>query len=180
MNTNADAKIKGFVQIRDVESGEILVDTTNACHFENFSIALAKALAQRQDGHIYTMAFGNGGSSISGIGTITYQPPNVIGMDAELYNQTYTKLITETMMEVRHTPGDLYSDIVIAVTLGFGEPAGQRAFDDAISLDEDYVFDELGLFTFDGHLLTHVIFHPVQKSLNRIIEVRYTIRLMMF
>ena len=45
------------------------------------------------------------------------------------------------------------------------------------------MFDELGIRAYSpngagtGPLLTHVIFHPVQKSLNRIIQVDYTIRI---
>ena len=27
-----------------------------------------------------------------------------------------------------------------------------------------------------GRLITHVIFHPVQKSLNRLIQIDYTVR----
>ena len=66
--------------------------------------------------------------------------------------------------------------------LDFGEPAGQQAFDNTTTLNDTYVFDELGLFTYEGtagegKLLTHVIFHPVQKSLNRLIQIDYTIRI---
>ena len=41
--------------------------------------------------------------------------------------------------------------------------------------------DELGLKSIgqdgtEGKLLTHVVFHPVQKSLNRLLQIDYTIR----
>ena len=40
-----------------------------------------------------------------------------------------------------------------------------------------YVFDELALYTGNNDLLTHVVFHPVQKSANRKIQVIYTLRI---
>jgi hypothetical protein len=65
--------------------------------------------------------------------------------------------------------------------LDYGEPDGQDAFDTASNADNLYVFDELGLksYSADGtsRLLTHVIFHPVQKSLNRLIQIDYTVRI---
>ena len=64
--------------------------------------------------------------------------------------------------------------------LDYGEPSGQDAFDTAASQTNNYVFDELGLRSYSadgsGRLITHVIFHPVQKSLNRLIQIDYTVR----
>jgi hypothetical protein len=66
--------------------------------------------------------------------------------------------------------------------LDYGEPAGQQAFDNSTNFNGEYVFDELGLKAWEGSssnlmLLTHVIFHPVQKSLNRQIQIDYTVRI---
>mgnify|MGYP003341374078 CR=1 FL=1 len=198
------AKIEGFVKIHDPKSGEVLVDKKNAIHYENISIAMAQTLSNRDVGYIYEMAFGNGGSSVDPTGIITYLPPNTTGQNADLYNETYAKVVddnsaanTDTAnnnMTVLHTSGKVYTDILVTCLLDYGEPAGQSAFDNSQTLTDTYTFDELGLvgrstdgtvdqssagsFTSDtGPLLTHVIFHPVQKSLNRLIQIDYTVRI---
>lgn len=180
-------KIFGFIEIKDKNTGEMLVAKKNAIHFENMSIALARSLANRDNGPILSMAFGNGGSSIDSLGVVTYLQPNTIGQNATLYNQTYTKIIddnsasntdpTQNNLAVEHEDTKFYTDVVATATLDYGEPAGQAAFDTSVTFDSDFVFDELGLTTSDGLLITHVIFHPVQKSLNRVIEVIYTLRI---
>ena len=85
-----------------------------------------------------------------------------------------------------HTTGRVYTDILVQCLLDYGEPAGQAAFDNSTQTDSEYVFDELGLLANYGtdvsggqltRLLTHVIFHPVQKSLNRQIQIDYTVRI---
>jgi hypothetical protein len=140
------------------------------------------------------MIFGNGASSVSAVGTISYLPPNVSGMHATLYNQTYAKFVndmspldtdpTNNFIRINHTLGNTFSDIVVTCLLDYNEPSGQAAFDDATDVTGTYIFDEIGLRTYDpsngsGLLLSHVIFHPVQKSLNRRIEIIYTLRVIM-
>jgi hypothetical protein len=66
--------------------------------------------------------------------------------------------------------------------LDYGEPSDQQAFDNSTNFNGEYVFDEIGLKTWQGQdlplrLVTHVIFHPVQKSLNRQIQIEYTVRI---
>jgi hypothetical protein len=184
--------IKGFIKIFDPRSGEIFVEKSNAIHYENMSISLAQSLANKDVGYIYTMAFGNGGSSVDPTGVITYLPPNITGQNTDLYNETYFKIVddnspantdpTNNKMTVLHTAGQVYTDILVTCLLDYGEPAGQQAFDNSTNFNGEYVFDELGLkaYTGDGQaerLITHVIFHPVQKSLNRQIQIDYTIRI---
>jgi len=189
-------KIDGFLKIYDPNDGEIFVDKHNAINYENMSIAMADTLSSRGYGEIYEMAFGNGGASVNETGVITYLPPNVNGQNAALYNETYTKIVDDTSvfnrdptrnkMTVLHTTGKYYTDVLIQCLLDYGEPAGQAAFDNSTQTDSNYVFDELGLLANYGtsesgevitKLLTHVIFHPVQKSLNRQIQIDYTIRI---
>jgi len=186
------AKIEGFLKIYDPNNGEVFVDKHNAIHYENMSISLAQSLANKNLGYIYAMAFGNGGSAVDPTGVITYLPPNTTGQNADLYNQTYLKVVdnnsaantdpTRNKLDVLHTPGKVYSDILVTCLLDYGEPAGQQAFDNSTNFNGEFVFDELGLKAWTGEsndlrLLTHVIFHPVQKSLNRQIQIDYTIRI---
>ena len=186
------AKIEGFVKIHDPISGDVLVDKKNAIHYENISIAMAQTLSDRNLGYIYQMAFGNGGSSVDPTGVITYLPPNTTGQNADLYNETYAKVVddnsaadtdpTNNKMTVLHTTGKVYTDILVTCLLDYGEPAGQQAFDNSTNFNGEYVFDELGLKCWNGsttdlRLITHVIFHPIQKSLNRQIQIDYTLRI---
>jgi hypothetical protein len=186
------AKIEGFVKIFNPETGEVLVDKKNAIHYENISISMAQTLSDRDLGWIYLMAFGNGGSSVDPTGVITYLPPNTTGQNADLYNETYAKVVddnsaadtdpTNNKMTVLHTTGKAYTDILVQCLLDYGEPAGQQAFDNSTNFNGEFVFDELGLKTWNGsatdlRLITHVIFHPVQKSLNRQIQIDYTLRI---
>lgn len=192
MITPGLCKIEGFVKIHDPVSGEILLDKKNAIHYENISIAMAQTLSNRDLGYIYEMAFGNGGSSVDPTGVITYLPPNTTGQNADLYNQTYAKVVNDNSaadtdpannkMTVLHTAGNFYTDILVTCLLDYGEPPEQQAFDNSTQYNGEYVFDELGLKVWNGaadnlRLITHVIFHPVQKSLNRQIQIDYTLRI---
>ena len=189
-------KIEGFLKVYDPNNGEVFVDKHNAINYENMSEAIADTLSSRGYGEIYQMAFGNGGASVDETGVITYLPPNTTGQNAALYNQTYAKIVDDTSvfnldptrnkMTVSHTTGRVYTDILVQCLLDYGEPAGQAAFDNSTQTDSSYVFDELGLLANYGtdndgnvitRLLTHVILHPVQKSLNRQIQIDYTIRI---
>jgi hypothetical protein len=71
--------------------------------------------------------------------------------------------------------------VFITCFLDYGEPSGQSAFDNSNNNESEYVFDELGLKSYSesnqSRLLTHVVFHPVQKSLNRLIQIDYTVRI---
>ena len=183
--------VEGHIKIWNPESEEIYVNKRNAIHYENISIALADSIANSGQGFIYEMAFGNGGTAVDPTGIITYLTPNSTGTNASLYNETYSKVVddrsvsnldpTRNYIETRHVTGVNYTDVFITCLLDYGEPNGQSAFDNSNDNENDFVFDELGLKSYsstgNSRLLTHVIFHPVQKSLNRLIQIDYTVRI---
>jgi len=191
------ATIEGFIKIYDPITKEVFVDKKNAIHYENMSIALAQTLANFVEnssrvGFIYAMAFGNGGSSVDPTGVITYLPPNTTGQNADLYNQTFIKVVdpsspantdpTRNFTNISHTSGTVYTDVLVSCLLDYGDVPGQQAFDNSTNFNGEFVFDELGLKSWEGSaddlmLITHVIFHPVQKSLNRQIQIDYTVRI---
>ena len=192
-NEQSGIHLQGHIKIHDPESGQVFVNKRNAIHYENFSLALAQSISDQGKGFISEMAFGNGGTSVDPTGVITYLPTNTTGTNSSLYNQTYYKTVdqnstynldpTRNMIEIRHVPGTFYSDIFVTCTLDYGEPSNQQAFDNTTNFNDTYVFDELGLKVWNGstpnagNLITHVIFHPIQKSLNRLIQIDYTVRI---
>lgn len=189
-NETGGFHFEGHIKIWDPETKEVYIDKRNAIHYENMSVAMVQSLSNQGQGTIYQMIFGTGGTTVDPTGLITYLTPNTIGINSSLYNQTYAKVVdqnaTENVdpvrnkMEIRHVSGATYSDILISCLLDYGEPLDQAAFDNSVDMDGNFVFDELGLMSYNpngtGKLLTHVIFHPVQKSLNRLLQIDYTIR----
>ncbi len=189
-NETGGFHFEGHIKIWDPQTGEVFQDKRNAIHYENMSVAMVQSLSNQGQGTIYEMVFGSGGTTVDPTGLITYLSPNTIGINSSLYNQTYSKVVDQNAvantdparnkMEIRHVSGATYSDILITCLLDYGEPLGQEAFDNSVDMNSNFVFDELGLRSYNpngtGKLLTHVVFHPVQKSLNRLLQIDYTIR----
>lgn len=196
-NENAGVHMDGHILIRDKETGEELVNKRNAIHYGNMAYIVANALNGTDNARVYYMGFGNGGTSVDTAGKIVYKSPRVseaFQSSASLYSRTYKKIVGGTgddTNKIEVITGTSYSDIKVTATLAYAEPNDQDLFDDSTNNDGDYVFDELGLFSYptdptpsDGsdpintsRMLTHVVFHPVQKSQNRVIEIIYTVRI---
>lgn len=186
LQERALASIDGHVMITDVDTGEVLLDKHNAINFINMAVSLASLLANKLDdeerGYFIThMAFGNGGSIIDSTGSVQYRTPNVHTASGHLHNETYRKSVANldehNKIQVEKFQGQVFSDVVITSTLGFGEPDGQDAIDNSSTFESDFVFDEIGLVTETESFLTHIVFHPIEKSANRKIQVVYTLRI---
>tara|TARA_B100000809_G_scaffold13256_1_gene12084 strand:- start:167 stop:856 length:690 start_codon:yes stop_codon:yes gene_type:complete len=200
---NMGLNVSGHILIRDKDTGQELVNKRNAIHYGNMAHIVAQALTNQDDAFIHYMAFGNGATSVDTAGKVVYKTPRVTeGYEsgANLYSRTFAKPVStdaENPVSERATnnieviSGVSYTDLKITCTLGYSEPSDADAFDSSVSNEGNYVFDELALFskpTVDSYdtwqigidsstMLSHVIFHPVQKSKNRVIEVIYTIRI---
>jgi hypothetical protein len=187
----AKIKAEGFITIQDVDKDNNVLSTVfethNDIHFENLSYAIVKSLGNKPTGPINWLYLGNGGSVVNALGEVSYQTPNVDGQGADLYNTTYYKIVdnlntsnTDTdnnFMTVSHTTGNLYSDLTVTCTLDYGEPVGQNLTDTTSTTEGSYTFDEIGLKDYDGNLLTHAIFAPLTKALNRRFKFIYKIRI---
>ena len=193
VNEHAGIGMNGHILIRDKETGEELVNKRNAIHYGNMANMVANALNNQSQSYIHFMAFGNGGTSVDTAGKVVYKSPRVsesFEASADLYSRSYNKVISAaasdpTTDKIEVVAGSSFTDLKVTCTLGYAEPSDQDLFDSSTDNDASYVFDELALFSYptDGSnittskMLTHVIFHPVQKSQNRIIEIIYTVRI---
>ena len=125
---NTGVMMTGHIKISDPETGEVIVDKRNAIHYENMSQALANSLANKSTGFVHEIALGNGGTSVDPTGSnhLPYTKfnrykrhsvqPNILQSHRR---QLHTnKDTTRNKMEVRHTAGNKYTDIVVTCTLG--------------------------------------------------------------
>lgn len=157
MQDGTNLKIDGWIKIFDPITNEVFVNRKNSIHYENMSISMAECLSNQNSGWIDSLCFGNGGSSINTDGIITYLSPNSIGTNANLYNETFCKIVDGSSvnnhdplrnnLEIRHISGSYYTDVFVTCLLDYDEPTGQQAFD-ASNTQGPYVFDEMGLKSF--------------------------------
>lgn len=177
--------ISGYVKITDSDTGEIIFTGCNDIHNQNMARVIARGLAHEDASYIHSIRLGNGGTHI--LPNLTYQflPPNVVSVNANLYNTTYTEIIDDVNSgngsgnSVISSPAPLpsiSSFVTNTIELSAIEPAGQPAAE-GINLDPEapFVFDELGLFSSDGLLLTHIIFSPREKTAASSFIIEYTL-----
>lgn len=191
LNDKANVNVQGHVIIRDADTNEILLDKYNAINFQNFAFAVAHTLANRPDDNnnnyfISHMAFGYGGTVIDANGNVEYRSAKVDGVanqglhtHTQVDNDNYVRPITFTEDNIKDASGQPYTDLECIVTLDYDEPNQAMDFDNATDFEDNdsFVFDEIALMTQAGSYLTHLIFHPIQKSKNRKLEIIYTIRI---
>jgi len=192
LNDNSNVKVGGHVIITDVDSGEVLLDKYNAINFHNFAYAVAKAMANQtlgSDGYnISKLALGYGGTTIDVNGNVSYKDAKVDGTtNTGLYSPSKDNTVSPavdlkvavTTFNVSNATNQPYSDLECKTVLDYNFPSDALATDNAADFDTEgnFVFDEVALVSDAGSYLTHLIFHPIQKSKNRKLEVLYTLRI---
>lgn len=177
-------EMTGHVHIVD-DLGKELLSAYNAVHPQNMATLIARGLAHEADYWAHYMYLGNGGASIGAGGAVTYLPPNTSPSSIGLYNKTYEEIIDEDVgndgqggpaNSVTSSSGTgVESIITVVASLAADQPVGQSPTDQAVSSEDTYSLDEIGLVSPDGLLLSHITFSPVLKSANRAITITYTI-----
>jgi hypothetical protein len=132
---------------------------------------------------IFKIVLGNGGTDINSSQNIVYNTPNIIGTNASLYNETYSEIIDElsgapsgnSVISANSNENDS-AFVICTVQLSSNEPSGQ-ASTDGVTTDPNspFTFDELGLMTQDGLLLSHIVFNPIEKNAQRELIISYTL-----
>jgi hypothetical protein len=181
---NLNLSLVGRVMIHD-EQGNLLMERKNAIHPQNMALVVARALAREDNGYVLNLVFGNGGTFYNTSNVLVYKAPNTIGSNATLYNQTYTVQVDETTSGTPTTNSvvalpspapSLTALVVVTAQLSALEPLGQAVADNLTTNPEAaFVFDEIGLQSSDGLLLSHLVFSPIEKTANRAWLITYTI-----
>ncbi len=205
--TGISIKIQGHLKIneyktrQDYSEGQVskqLLNKRNAVHKDDAAIMIGKILTDRSNGIAY-MIFGNGGTTLDDSGNVTLKPPNVDGLNADLYNPVFFQLVDDMIgalpgnqMAIRHIANTMFTDVEIRCLINVNQPFGQLPsntlytennepyFTSATSFGpfhSQFNFDEIGLKLADGTLVTHVIFTPILKTASALLEVVYTLRI---
>ncbi len=199
MKHSMNVKVEGHVKIIDTKTNEVLRDEYNAIHPGNMAIAIARGLANSPNGdsYIYKLKLGNQGTYINSSQEIEFRPPNVLGMDADLYNPTYVEVVDEEDSAVGSgnsvvhiaTPASTETRVVITAVISANEainnPTDGGDGDAQLDPEGQFFFDELGLFTrettgtllegADELMLSHLIFSPIEHTGNRELTIVYSL-----
>lgn len=184
METTIKFSVIGDVKIQDAETLEVLHEKKNAIHPENMALAIARSLSHNDNGFVYKMCFGNGGTFLNSSSRIIFRSPNTQGA-ASLYNQTYEAVVdaktegapfTNSVVPSKSPSPSITSIVNVNCILSSNEPAGQATSSNTTTnLDSTFFFDELGLKTADNLLLSHLVFTPIEKTANRAFLITYTL-----
>ena len=174
-------KIEGHVHVQD-DLGNVLLDDHNAVHPQNMATLLGRGLANVADYQVSELRLGNGGASVGSGGAVTYLPPVTTGLAAGLYASTYGEIVDESNASVE-VPNTVVSSagsgvqtvVTVNMEIDAAQPASQSSTDQAPSTENDFAFDELGLFSPDNLMISHIIFSPILKSANRTLTITYTL-----
>lgn len=85
------------VRIYDTDTNELLVDKSNAIHRQNMALAIARGLARQDNGYIFRIAYGDGGTFRDAAGNLVYRAPNDGrdgGWEDRLYHETYSEIVS--------------------------------------------------------------------------------------
>lgn len=168
--------INGHVMIEDITPGDelgVILDEHNAIHPMNMSRAIARALANEPNSSVYKLALGNGGTFVDATGDVTFRIPHdgilpdTAQWQSRLYNQTYYEVVDDQSVRIGSGPGASIgndgagisgvrslrlptgeSQVVVTMVINSKEPTSQISSSLTPStINSDFVFDELGLFT---------------------------------
>ena len=175
-------KAHGRIKIQDKSTNEILIEKDNAIHVKNMSTIIARGLTRKPNAFINSIKFGNGGTVPAEGINVTFKSPNIMGND--LYNPIHEEIIESSNPDFEtgnyltfQEDGDLFPVVICIVNISANQPsnqlpAGQLLVD---NMSNEFAFDELGLFTNDGKMLSHVIFPPRLKTQGKELLFTYTI-----
>ena len=182
---NMMISMNGHILVTDVDTGSIMLDAANDIHRENMSAALASVMTNSKDadgreGFVNKLCFGSGGTLTKSNGQIVYHDANASGHESSLYNAVYQKNVNfqpendETHTRIVHAAGASDTTIKIICMLDYNEPASGSA---GRNSGDNFVFDEMGVLSQQGHLLTHAVFHPIRKGVDKRIKIEYSINI---